>query len=187
MGRSSKVLWWGARVPSVPSPVWELGIPTTAAVIATSRFQAAVSKSERIRDLILRYKETLLGKGQQTSACHALHELEPRLPRWLLQALDRTVEHELALTQDFIAQMLGARRSTVTVIANKFRDAGLIRYHRGCIVVLDRARLEDVACECYRALRRRAEGVARPGEPAHALPKWPDAPQADPVADRPPG
>ena len=143
-------------------------IPTTAAVIATSHFQAAVAKSERIRDLILRYKETLLGQVQQTAACNALHELEPRLARWLLQAHDRTGEDELALTQDLIAQMLGARRSTVTVIANKFRDAGWIRYHRGCIVVLDRAGLEHMACECYRALRRRAEGVARLKEPAHA-------------------
>jgi CRP-like cAMP-binding protein len=143
-------------------------ISTTAAVIATSHFQAAVAKSERIRDLILRYKETLLGQVQQTAACNALHELEPRLARWLLQALDRTDEHELALTHDLIAQMLGARRSTVTVIANKFRDAGLIRYQRGCIVLLDRAGLEHAACECYRALRRRTEGVARPAEPPHA-------------------
>jgi CRP-like cAMP-binding protein len=143
-------------------------ISTTAAVIATPHFQAAVAKSERIRDLILRYKETLLGQVQQTAACNALHELEPRLARWLLQALDRTDEHELALTHDLIAQMLGARRSTVTVIANKFRDAGLIRYQRGCIVLLDRAGLEHAACECYRALRRRTEGVARPAEPAHA-------------------
>src|SRR5262245_51423533 len=77
-------------------------IPTTAAVIPTSHFQAAVAKGERIRDLILSYKETLLGQVQQTAACNALHELEPRLARWLLQTLDRTDEYELALTQESI-------------------------------------------------------------------------------------
>jgi CRP-like cAMP-binding protein len=144
-------------------------IPVTAAVISTSHFQAAVAKSEPIRHLILRYKEALLGQVQQTAACNALHELEPRLARWLLQALDRVDEHELALTHDLIAQMLGARRSTVTVIANKFRDAGLIRYHHGRIVVLDRDGLEHTACECYRTLRRRADGVVRPAGPAHPI------------------
>jgi CRP-like cAMP-binding protein len=136
-------------------------IPATIAVIPSSYFQAAVSQSERIRDLVLQYKEALLGQVQQTAACNALHPLEARLSRWLLQALDRTNEHDLPLTQDAIAQMLGVRRTTVTVVANKLQEAGLMRYRRARIVVLDRAGLEDVACECYRAIRRRTDNVVR--------------------------
>jgi CRP-like cAMP-binding protein len=143
-------------------------IPATIAVIPTSYFQAAVSQSERIRDLVLRYKEALLGQVQQTAACNALHQLEPRLARWLLQALDRTDERELPLTHDSLAEMLSVRRTTVTVVAGKLQEAGLIHYRRGRIGVLDRAGLEHLACECYRAIRRRTEGVVRPTEMAHA-------------------
>ena len=136
-------------------------IPATVAVISASDFQSAVSQSERVRDLILRYKEALLGQVQQTAACNALHSLEARLARWLLQALDRTDEADLPLTQDSIAQMLGVRRTTVTVVAGRLQDCGLIRCGRGHIVVLDRAGLEDAACECYRAIRQRIDNVAR--------------------------
>jgi CRP-like cAMP-binding protein len=136
-------------------------IPATIAVIPTPDFQRAVSQSERIRYLILRYKEALLGQVQQTAACNALHRLESRLARWLLQALDRTDESELPLTHDSMAEMLGVRRSSVTVVANKLQEAGFIRYRHGRIVVLDRAGLEDAACECYRAIRRRTDNVVR--------------------------
>jgi CRP-like cAMP-binding protein len=143
-------------------------IPATIAVIPTSYFQAAVSQSERIRDLILRYKEALLGQVQQTAACNALHPLEPRLARWLLQALDRTDERELPLTQDSIAQMLSVRRTTVTLVAGRLQEAGLVRYRRGRIIVLDRAGLENAACECYWAIRRRTDNVVRPAEMARS-------------------
>jgi CRP-like cAMP-binding protein len=143
-------------------------IPATIAVISTSYFQAAVSQSERIRDLLLRYKEALLGQVQQTAACNALHPLEARLARWLLQALDRTNEHGLPLTQDFIAQMLGVRRTTVTVVAGRLQEAGLIRCRRGRVTILDRAGLEPAACECYRAIRRRTDNVVRPAEMARS-------------------
>jgi CRP-like cAMP-binding protein len=143
-------------------------IPATIAVIPTPHFQAAVSQSERIRDLILRYKEALLGQVQQTAACNALHPLEARLARWLLQAFDRTNEHDLPLTQEFIAQMLGVRRTTVTIVASRLQEAGLIRYRRGRIVVLHRAGLEHAACECYWTIRRRSEAVMSPAETGRA-------------------
>jgi Mn-dependent DtxR family transcriptional regulator len=81
--------------------------------------------------------------------------LEDRLARWLLQALDLIDERELPLTQESLAKMLGVRRTSVTLIANRLQADGLIRYRRGHIVVLNRAGLEDVACECYRAIRQR--------------------------------
>jgi len=135
-------------------------IPATVAVIPASHFQTAVNRSERIRDLILRYKETLLGQVQQTAACNALHPLEARLARWLVQAFDRTGDaRDLPLTQESIAQMLGARRTTVTFIARRLQDAGLISYRRGRIIILDKVGLEHLACECYRAIRRQTERV----------------------------
>lgn len=146
-------------------------IPAAIAVIPTSDFQAAVRQGERIRDLILRYKEALLGQVQQTAACNALHQLEARLARWLLQALDRTDERELPLTHDSLADMLGVRRTTVTIVAGRLQEAGLLRYQRGRIIVLDRAGLEHLACECYWAIRRRTEGIVRPAEMAAQLPK----------------
>jgi CRP-like cAMP-binding protein len=135
-------------------------IAATCAVITASHFRAAVSQSERIRDLIMSFKEALLGQVQQTGACNALHALEARFARWLLQALDLTDELELTLTQDSIAKMLGVRRTSVTFVANRLQADGLIRYRRGHIVVLNGAGLEDVACECYRAIRRRTDNVA---------------------------
>ena len=134
-------------------------IPGAAMVISASDFQAAVSRSERIRDLILRYKEGLLAQVQQTAACNALHQVEARLARWLLQAIDCVDDPKLPLTHDHLAEMLGVRRTTVTVIAGKLQEARLIRYHRGRIDVLDRAGLEKMACECYRTIRRRTEAV----------------------------
>jgi CRP-like cAMP-binding protein len=146
-------------------------IPATIAVIATPDFQAAVRQSERVRGLILRYKEALLGQVQQTAACNALHRLEARLARWLLQALDRTDERELPLTHDSLAEMLGVRRTTVTVVAGRLQEAGLLRYRRGRIIVLDRAGLEHLACECYWAIRRRTERFVQPAEMAAQLPQ----------------
>jgi CRP-like cAMP-binding protein len=134
-------------------------IPGSAMVISAPHFQAAVSRSERIRDLILRYKEGLLAQVQQTAACNALHQVEARLARWLLQAIDCVDDLQLLLTHDDLAEMLAVRRTTVTVIAGKLQEAGLIRYHRGRIDVLDRVGLEKMACECYRTIRRRTEAV----------------------------
>jgi CRP-like cAMP-binding protein len=136
-------------------------IPATCAVITESHFRAAVSQSERLRDLMLRFREALFVQVHQTAACNALHPLEDRLARWLLQALDLTDERELPVTQESIAKMLGVRRTSVTLIANRLQADGLIRYQRGHIVVLNRMGLEEVTCECYRAICRRTVNVVR--------------------------
>jgi CRP-like cAMP-binding protein len=88
-------------------------LPGVSAVIPVAQFQAAVAQSDRIRDLILRFKKTLLGQVQQTGACNALHALEARLARWLLQLLDCADEPTLPLTQEFIAHMLAIRCFTI--------------------------------------------------------------------------
>jgi CRP-like cAMP-binding protein len=134
-------------------------VPGAAAVISVARFQAAAGQSSRIRNLILRYKETLLAQVQQTAACNALHPLEARLARWLLQTLDRADDPALPLTQDLMARMLAVRRTTVTLIAGQLQEAGLISYRRGHLHVLDRSRLEETACECYGTIRRRTDAI----------------------------
>jgi CRP-like cAMP-binding protein len=122
--------------------------------IPASRFRAAAQDSAGIRDIIVRYGEMLLIQVQQTAACNALHDVEARLSRWLLQARDRLDTNTIQLTHEFLSQMLGVRRTTVTVVANMLQQAGLIRYHRGRIEILDQAGLEARACECYGSIRR---------------------------------
>jgi CRP-like cAMP-binding protein len=126
----------------------------SASRIPAARFRAAAEQSEAIRNLIGRYGEMLLIQVQQTAACNALHAVEARLSRWLLQARDRLGSNTICLTHEFLSQMLGVRRTTVTVVANMLQRAGLIRYHRGMIEIIDRPGLEAKACECYQAIRR---------------------------------
>jgi CRP-like cAMP-binding protein len=128
-----------------------------ASRISAARWRKAAEDSQAIRDLIVRYGEMLLIQVQQTAACNALHDVEERLSRWLLQARDRVDGDTIRLTHEFLSQMLGVRRPTVTVVARMLQDAGLIRYHRGHIEVLDRRGLEARACECYGVIRRQTE------------------------------
>ncbi len=89
----------------------------------------------------------------QTAACNRLHNIEERLARWLLACRDRMEIDELRLTQDFLGQMLGAPRTTVTLAAGLLHRAGLIDHARGVVTIRDRAKLEDTACECYGIVR----------------------------------
>src|SRR5262249_55633280 len=98
---------------------------------------------------------------QQSAACNATHNLESRLARRLLRAIDLHGGHELLLTQEQLAEMLGARRTTVTLIAQSFQNAGMIRYRRGRIIICDTVKLQNVACECYRAVQSNYETLPR--------------------------
>ncbi len=125
--------------------------------ISTAKFQAAVAKSRVLRDVIVRYSEVLLAQIQQGSACNAFHEAEARLARWLLQTADRIDSPVIPLTQEFLGQMLGVRRTTVTLIASMLQKQGLIRYRRGKIEIVDRSGMEQRACECYESVRKQLE------------------------------
>jgi hypothetical protein len=105
----------------------------SASRIAVSRFRKVVEESEAVCRIVVRYGEMLLIQVQQTAACNALHPVEARLSRWLLQARDRLESNNIKLTHEFLSQMLGVRRTTVTVVANMLQQAGLIRYHRGTL------------------------------------------------------
>ena len=102
--------------------------------------------------LLLRFTQTLIIQMAQTAVCNRYHSIDEQLCRWLLLSLDRQSSPELVMTQESIAAMLGVRREGVTEAAGKLQSAGLIRYSRGRIDVLDRAGLETRACECYRIM-----------------------------------
>jgi len=128
--------------------------------IPAALFRRQAERSQAIRDIIVRHGEMLLIQVQHTAACNALHGVEERLSRWLLQARDRVDGNVIRLTHEFLSQMLGVRRPTVTVVARILQEAGLIRYHRGHIEIVDRPGLEARACECYRAIRHDVDAVA---------------------------
>jgi CRP-like cAMP-binding protein len=104
--------------------------------------------------LLLRYTQALITQMAQTAVCNRHHSVEQQLCRWLLLSLDRLATLELTMTQELIANMLGVRREGVTEAAGKLRDAGVIRYNRGRITVLDRVRLEQEVCECYSVVKK---------------------------------
>jgi len=129
----------------------------TAAKIPTAPFREAVKGSEALRDILVRHNEVLLAQVQQAAACNAFHEAEQRLARWLLQTRDRIDSDTIPLTQEFLAQMLGVRRTTVTIIAHALQERGLLRYRRGQIEIADRQGLEKTSCECYETVRKQID------------------------------
>jgi CRP-like cAMP-binding protein len=134
-------------------------LPGEAARLAADRFHAAVNESQAIHDLVVRYNDALIMQIQQSVACNALHTLDARLARWLLQTHDCLDGQPIPLTQDFLAQMLGVRRTTVTLTARLLQGAGMIQYSRGVVRIVDRARLEQTACECYATVRGHLDKV----------------------------
>ena len=141
-------------------------LPGTAAWLSASQFHAAANGSQAIRDLIVHYSELLLAQVQQSVACNVLHTMEARLCRWLLQAHDCMDGNAIPLTQEFLGQMLGVRRTTVTIAAQLLRSGGLIRYRRGHIHILDRPALEQLSCECYAIVRGYTDKIFPPSEGA---------------------
>jgi CRP-like cAMP-binding protein len=101
-----------------------------------------------------RFGHKLAMQSMQIAACNRLHEVEQRLARWIVMTQDRIVSDTLPLTQEFMGQMLGSRRSSVTVAAGVLQNAGLISYTRGSVTILNREKLEDAACGCYGAIQR---------------------------------
>jgi CRP-like cAMP-binding protein len=115
--------------------------------------------------MLLRYTQAFITQVSQAAVCNRLHAVEQRLCRWLLMCRDRVQTDELQMTQEFISNVLGGRRETVTVAAGRLQDAGLIRYSRGHITILDRRAMEAAVCECYSTVRSESD---RLGERAHA-------------------
>jgi CRP-like cAMP-binding protein len=140
------------------------GETTTSRAVVQSAGHAYRLKGPLLKDaffragpmlrVLLRYAQALLTQMAQTAVCNRHHTVDQQLCRWLLLSLDRLSSNELAMTQELIANMLGVRREGVTEAAGKLQAAGLIRYHRGHITVLNRRGLEARVCECYQVVKK---------------------------------
>ena len=111
-------------------------------------------RASLMQRLLLRYTQALITQMTQTAACNRHHSVEQQLCRWLLLTLDRVPSHELIITQELVASMLGVRREGITEAAGRLQQAGIISYRRGHIAVLERSGLETRACECYAVVKK---------------------------------
>jgi CRP-like cAMP-binding protein len=127
-----------------------------------SAFLEWAERSPAFQTLVDSYIQALFGQIAQAAACNRLHSSEERLSRWLLMSHDRVGADEFMITQEFLGQMLAARRSTVSVSAGILQRAGLIRYVRGHVTIVDRIGLEAVSCECYAVIKAELARVVRP-------------------------
>jgi CRP-like cAMP-binding protein len=130
------------------------------------RLKASIVRGEfqrggALQGALLRFTQAVITQMAQTAVCNRHHSVDQQLCRWLLLSLDRVRSNQLAMTQELIANMLGVRRVGVTEAARKLHAAGLINYHRGHIVVLDRRRLEKRVCECYAVVRKEYDRLLR--------------------------
>ena len=121
-----------------------------ASVVDVGTFRGLAQQSHTFHATMARHRQFILAQAQQSAACNAAHTLEARLSRWLLRCRDLLGSDDIHLTQEFLAEMLGARRTSVTLVASALKQAGLIQYRRGHIKVLDVEGLRDSACECYK-------------------------------------
>ena len=131
-------------------------------VISAPCFELVTRHSAALGELIFDYIETLWAEAQQNAACNAIHDGSSRLCRWLLQCADRVGSEHLLLTQEFLAEMLGVRRTTVTLLAQELQKRGILRYSRGRITILNRAALEALACDCYEVIKKLSTVAVRP-------------------------
>jgi CRP-like cAMP-binding protein len=125
--------------------------------IAVDKLRGIADEHKAFRSLLIRHDQVLFAQSQQSAACNASHSVESRMCRWLLRMRDLAGWDELTLTQEFLAQMLGVRRTSVSVIASTLQKAGFIRYRRGNIQLLDIEGLQDGACECYGTVKAHYE------------------------------
>jgi CRP-like cAMP-binding protein len=127
-------------------------VPGSATVVDADHLKAVAQSSPDFLALLLKYEQFLLGQVQQTTACNALHSVEQRMCKWLVRMHD-LVGDELPLTQEFLAQMMGVRRSSVTAVAVRLQKEGLIAYARGRMVILSMDLVQKRACECAGTVR----------------------------------
>jgi CRP-like cAMP-binding protein len=136
-------------------------VAAAASVLDVDRFREFTRQDDTFREVVARHEQFILAQVQQSAACNAVHALEARLSRWLLQCHNFLGSDDIALTQEFLSDMLGVRRTSVSIVAHTLQTAGLIRYHRGHIRIVNLPGLEESACECYATVQTHAERAAK--------------------------
>jgi len=129
-------------------------VPGDALRMETKVFQEEMTRGGPLHGLVQRYTQAMINQISQSTVCNHRHSVQKRMCRWLLMSHDRVGTDEFQLTQEFLAQMLGVRRPTVSAAAGILQKAGLITYHRGRLTVLDRKGLEAASCECYEVVAK---------------------------------
>jgi CRP-like cAMP-binding protein len=137
----------------IPGEVWRLG---------AEDFQIEVARQDGFRAVTQRYVQALFSQVSQQVACNGVHSVEERCSRWLLLTHDRVGIDEFPLTQEFLSEMLGVRRASVTIAAGSLQKAGFIQYRRGQVTILDREGLEGASCECYGIIRQEFDRLVGP-------------------------
>jgi CRP-like cAMP-binding protein len=143
---------WGIDTLN-PREFIQCQVPGDALVMDAEIFASKVAAGGELTWLVHRYTQAFVSQIGQQVACNGLHSIEERCARWMLLTHDRVGSDEFPLTQEFLAQMLGVRRPSVTLVAGILQQAGFIRFRRGRIRVTDRRGLEGASCDCYRVLR----------------------------------
>jgi CRP-like cAMP-binding protein len=128
-------------------------LPLFVSRISSPQLKKIAAASKPVADLCVRYNEVLLDQARITAACNALHHIEARFCRWLLQTRDRAESDTFKLTQEFLSEMIGVRRTSVTEVAGKIQADGVISYSRGVIKIVNLDALKAMSCECYDTLR----------------------------------
>ena len=127
-------------------------VPGAGLRMRATIFRREVRAGSPLHDLLHPYTQAIINQMAQGMVCNRMHSIAQRCARWLLLTHDRVSSDQFPLTQEFLAHMLGVRRASVSTVASKLQKAGLIRYSRGVITILDRPGLEAAACECYRII-----------------------------------
>jgi CRP-like cAMP-binding protein len=137
-------------------------VPGLASVIDVERLRTATEQSPGLRALLFKHVLAIYVQAQQTAGCNAAHTVESRLARCLLQTHDLSGGSKLYLTQESLAQMIGARRNSVSLVASTLQQANFIHYSRGHIEITDQGGLKKTACECYTAVKNQYDRLVRP-------------------------
>jgi CRP-like cAMP-binding protein len=127
-------------------------LPGFASTLSVGRLRTAAERSVTFRTTLIRHEQALFAQAQQSAACNAAHTVEARLARWLLRMYDLSEGVTLPLTQDFLAQMIGVKRNSVSAVAHILQESGIIKYSRGHIEITNLEGLGNASCECYKAV-----------------------------------
>jgi CRP-like cAMP-binding protein len=142
-------------------------VPGQASVIDIDVMRKAIERSASLRMMLAKHEQFFLAQVQQSVGCNASHNVEPRMCRWLLRMHD-LVGSEMPLTQEFLAQMMGVRRTSVSLVAAQMQERGLISYRRGHVRIVDVEKLKHTSCECYEAVNIQYTKIFKTSPPRYA-------------------